>query len=468
MKRIKSYLAVLLALVLLVGCGAPANTAGSPTVTPSATSTGVASETPTNASKEPIEVIWWSNFSGTMAETLATMIQKYNYVQDKYVVKFEFQGGASDLMAKLQASSQKELPDMFSGAVEHTGFFAASEFTKPLQDFIDADKWDYSTTYPHLKSAYSDGEGNQIGYPIGNSFAGVYVNMDIFKAAGIDPYKEIKSLQDVYEISKKLVDGGYCEYGVAFHPNGYYVNAALAVEGVDSVDAGNGYNGKATASLYDTSPTKDALYSMLDAYQKIYAGGYGVPYGTDCNAEVVPMFATGKLAMFVGVISFHNRILKAGGDKVDIGMLTMPGCSDNSRSTGVPAGGTGSFICNNGKTESQQGAYDFIKWMAEPENAAYWSTSTGYLPVSSDAAETDTYKAFVEKVFPRAAYCLDAQKNGDSNTKTPYLPIANEVLKANLLAVEQVCNDPKYSIDQAIKDANATIAEALELYNLAN
>lgn len=414
------------------------------------------------------EVTWWSNFSGSMQQTLLKMIEKYNAEQKKFFVRFEFQGGASDLMAKLQATGQSALPDMFSGAVEHTGFFAASTFCKPLQDFIDQDKWDYSTTYPHLVTAYSDGEGRQMGYPVGNSFAGIYVNMDIFKKAGIDPYKELKSLQDVYRVAKIMVDKKYAKYGVAFHNNGYYVNAALAVEGVDSVNAGNGYKGRADTCLYDKGATYKAMYSMLDAYQKIYAGGYGIPYGTDCNGEVVPKFAKGELAMFVGVISFHNRILTSGGDKLDIGMVPMPGCSENSRSTGLPAGGTGSFIANNGKPASQAGAYDFIKWMAEPEQAAYWAVNTGYLPVSSKAAATETYQTFMNRVFPRAKYCLDAQMKGDKITKTPYLPIANELLKANLLAIERVANDPKYSIDKAIKEATASVNEALELYNLAN
>lgn len=414
------------------------------------------------------EVVWWSNFSGSLADTLAKMIEKYNSAQNKYFVKFEFQGSATDLMAKLQATGKAALPDMFSGAVEHTGFFAASSFCKPLQDFIDVDKWDYSTTYPHLVTAYSDGDSRQIGYPLGNSFAGVFVNMDIFKKAGLDPYKELKSLTDVYRVAKLLVDGKFVKYGVAFHNNGYYMNAALAVEGVDSVDAGNGYKGRATKSLYDVGATYKAMYSQLDAYQKIYAGGYGIPYGTDPNGEIVPKFAKGELGMFVGVISFYNRIYNAGGDKLDIGMVPMVGCSPNSRSTGLPAGGTGSFVANNGRPASQAGAYDFIKWLASADQAAFWAVSTGYLPVSSAAAATTVYQDFMKKTFPRAKYALDAQQKGDKLTKTPYLPIANEVLKANLLAIERVANDPKYSIDKAIKEATTSINEALELYNLAN
>jgi len=420
---------------------------------------------------EPVKVIWWTNFSGSMFDSIKVLVQQFNDEQDDYEVEVIFQGGASDLMAKLQASTQSELPSAYSGAVEHTGWQVVSEHNVPLQYFIDKDEegWpELETTFPHLITSYSDGEGNLVGYPFGNSFAGIFVNMDIFKAAGLDPYVELKSFEDIYRIAKILVDGGFAQNGAAFHNNGYYVNAALAVEGVESFNNNNGYDGVPTSALYDQSPTYDALAAMMKAYQDLYAGGYAVPYGTDCNAEVVPMFAEGKLAMFIGVISFHNRILLAGGDKLDLGMVPMPGCSENSRSTGLPAGGTGTYIGNNGNEEAQLGAYKFIKWLSEDQQAAYWATATGYLPVSSSAAATETYQTFLTEKFPRAQYCLDAQAAGDSITRSPFLPIANEVLAANLLMIERVTNDPNYDIDSAIKEANQTINEALELYNLAN
>ena len=99
---------------------------------------------------------------------------------------------------------------------------------------------------------------------------------------------------------------------------------------------------------------------------------------------------------------------------------------------------------------------------------AQWSIDTGYLPVTADGAATEAYQTYLKENFPRAQVCLDAQKNGDSATRTPYLPIANEVQSANKLAIEQVANDPNYSVDKAIEDATATVDEALELYNLAN
>jgi sn-glycerol 3-phosphate transport system substrate-binding protein len=172
--------------------------------------------------------------------------------------------------------------------------------------------------------------------------------------------------------------------------------------------------------------------------------------------------------MFHGVISFHNRILLAGGDKLDIGMVPMPSASKNGRRTGVPPGGTGNFISNNDNKLTQWGTYEFIKFCANADKQAFFATQTGYLPVGSNAAETALYQSFVKEKFPRVQVCLDAQKNGDKDTKTPFVPISNELLKANLIAIEQVANDPNYDIDKAIADAQATITEAIEIWSLSN
>jgi sn-glycerol 3-phosphate transport system substrate-binding protein len=476
-KSLKSVLSVLLCGGLLAACtsnpsspgdsGTAAKDSTAKTATPAAPK--LAKPTEADFAKGPIKVRYWSVFSGVLAEAVDGVIADFNASQKNYIIEREFQGNATEIMAKLQASSKNDLPGMFTGAVENVGYFVNSGYTKSIQDFIDADPGgiDLTKTYPHLVSSYSDGKSRMVGYPIGNSFAGIFYNAKILKDAGIDPAK-IKSYPDMYEAAKKIVNGGFAKYGVGFHKHGYYLNAALAVEGVPSFDKNNGYDGIPTKAVYDTAPTKDSLRSMLGVFQKLYSEKLAVPYGANENDEVVPLFSKGELGMFHGVISFYTRILATGGDKLDIGMIPMPSASEKGKNTGVPAGGTGNFITDNGNNLTQWGAYEFMKFAARADQQANFATKTGYLPVGSGGAETAKYQAFVKEKFPRVQVALDAQKNGDKTTKTPFVPIANELLKANLTAVEQVANDPKYNIDKAIADAQAAITDAIQLWSLAN
>ncbi|MEG1773228.1 MAG: hypothetical protein RR320_00085, partial [Oscillospiraceae bacterium] len=99
------------------------------------------------------------------------LIDQYHASQKVYHVTLEQQGTQAEMNAKMQSTSLADLPEMFNGAVENIGTYAASPYTVPLQKFVSADKdgWkELDATYKGLVSAYSDGSGNLVGYPIGN------------------------------------------------------------------------------------------------------------------------------------------------------------------------------------------------------------------------------------------------------------------------------------------------------------
>ena len=62
-----------------------------------------------------------------------------------------------------------------------------------IQDFIDEDTegWpELESTWEAIRVAYQDNEGNQVGYPVGYSYPGIYYNADMLEEAGIDRFLE--------------------------------------------------------------------------------------------------------------------------------------------------------------------------------------------------------------------------------------------------------------------------------------
>lgn len=417
----------------------------------------------------PIELQWWSNFSGSMGQTMEELCAKFNESQDKYHVTFTYMGSATELIAKLQAiSNPADLPDLFSNGNEQTAYFSEAEFVTPLYEVMEANGgWDYSDTFAHLKKAYSNKNGQLVGYPVGNSFSIVYYNKDMAAKAGVDVEKSLRSAQDLPRLAKVFVEGGYAKKAIGFHEYGGMVNIALAIQGADSFDAGNGYEGNVTKCLYTEGKTYEAIYNMLSAYRELYVNGWAYPLGTDGNAECIPAFAKGDLAMYRGTVSHLNRILTAGMDAANVGIVPMYGCDDNTRSTGYPCAGTGNYICNTGNKEKQAGALEFIKFCALPENTAFVAVSTGYIPVSIPGTQTETYQAFLRDVCPAMQSVIDAMTNGDDKSGFPYIELSNEILVPNTVMFEKVTTDLNYNIDQAIRECAATIQEAIDLYNLS-
>ena len=263
MKKIITLILALAMALSLVACGGQTAPAEPETPDPEQ-----------NASDGPVEVLWWTSFGESNVKLLQKVIDAYNESQDAYHVTIEYQGKQAELNAKLQSTSQADLPAIFSGPVENVAMYANSEYCTPLQGFIDADSqgWpELESTWEAIRTAYCDNDGNQVGYPIGYSYPGVYYNADMFKEAGIDP-AGVKSYSDLYEVSKKLVDGGYTKYGIGFHADGFYFNAALGREGLQAYDNNNGIGADAITKCRYTSDEKvdAAITNMLGVYQKIF------------------------------------------------------------------------------------------------------------------------------------------------------------------------------------------------------
>lgn len=170
----KKFLALLLALAMalsLVACGAKDEPAPSP------------------EPGEPIELVWWTYFGDTNIGYLQNILDRYNASQTKYHATIEYQGSQAEMNAKIGSTAQSELPALFSGAVENVAMYASSDYCTPLQSFIDSDAegWpELEQTWGSIRAAYQDNDGNQVGYPTGYSYGGIFYNADMFEQAGIN------------------------------------------------------------------------------------------------------------------------------------------------------------------------------------------------------------------------------------------------------------------------------------------
>lgn len=472
----KKFFALLLALTMtvsLVGCGSKEET---PSATSSASSAGSSAAADPRADWGPeptgtTEVMVWTFYGEANKGYLQSIADEFNASQDKYHVTIEAQGSQAEMNAKIQSTSQEDLPALFHGAVENVAMYEAADYCVPIQEFIDIDEEGWSeleNTWGAIRTAYQDDEGNQVGYPQGYSYGGLFYNMDMFTEAGIDA-AEIKCMDDLYAAAEKLVKGGYTTYGTSFHTDGFYFNAILGREGISYYNNDNGYSGQITECLYvDDATANNAIKTMLNVYQKLHANNYCVPFGADYNKEIIPMLADGSCASMMGVVSMTTKILKAVDGKFTVGIVPLPSATANGKRTGEAAGGTGNFIGNCSNKWAQQGAYEFIKFCSGAEQAGYFASVTGYLAPNSDAYNSEVYTTYLNETFPAISVVYDSLNNSDASAANPYIPISNEMKTANKLAIQTVSTDPTASIDDAIQTAYETLQEAIELYNLAN
>ncbi len=417
-----------------------------------------------------IELVWWTNFGKANVAYLQRTIDAFNASQSDYHLTIEYQGSAGELDAKVASTLKADLPDLVNHAAQRVAEWDGVDYIVPLQEWVDKDKegWkDLDSLYPALRAAYSDRNGKLIGFPNGYSYGAVYYNADMFKKAGIDPNRLV-SMEGIVDVAKELVDGGYCTYGIGFHPSGYYANVNCAREGVNIYDNRNGYDGTVTKCLFlDGGAAQEAVVKLITAYKKLYNGNYAVPYGANYTTEVLPKFGTGECAMYYGVVSTTTKVLSAVNGGFEIGVMPAPSVTANGARAGECNGGTGMFMCDTGDYWRMKGAYEFIKFQSQAQYMADFAASTGYLAPSDDAYNSEIIQEYLKQI-PAMSAVYDSLKASTGEANLPYCGVVTVTESVMKTAIQTVANDPNADVLEVIKVARDEVQDAIDMYNLAN
>ena len=165
----KKLLSTILALVLVCSC---------------LTACGGGAGESTNSSGK-IELSLWSTYTEASNLKLTELVQKFNAESDKYEVRMEIGQNASGNRQKLAASTQEYFPSLFMGTNNAIVEYAQSEYTMPIQQYIDKDSEDWTANIlGAVRTGFSDDKGTLIGVPVGTSVKGYMVNVDYLTAAG--------------------------------------------------------------------------------------------------------------------------------------------------------------------------------------------------------------------------------------------------------------------------------------------
>lgn len=413
------------------------------------------------------KLTFWCTYGTYGFSHLDELVKRFNESQDKYSVTMINNGSASDVRTKLMTTKQEYYPSVFCGTPTTISSYATVDYVKPISSFIenDEDKWT-DGMYEVVKAAYSDLEGNMIGAPLGVSSAGFMVNVDILEAAGYK-LEDVTNYEKMAEIMRAATKKGLCKYGITY-ASGVDLLDMLTMQGVNFVDADNGYSGTPTKSLLLEGETGAAIKKAMELYAGLYKDGIAYPFGAGGGGTGQSSFLAGDLLFWTCTNSYAHTLVDANPE-FEWAFVPSVGVDANAKYMGSALSeGTGLFICDTGDEAEMQGSYEFIKFLAQPENQIYWSTNLGYVPYTEEAANSSDYVEWMEANFPSAKTVSQMLQNKPEGLGLPYVGIGNELLTANYNLFSSVAADPSGNIDDYIKEAAARIDEAIEIMALRN
>lgn len=321
----------------------------------------------------------------------------------------------------------------------------------PFDDFVkteDDKKW-LAGFYPGFMENSQTG-GKTWGIPFQRSTIVLYWNKDLFKEAGLDPEKPPQNWAEHLEFAQKLTKrdaaGNVTQWGTQIPSSGfpYWLFQALTTE-ADAIlmnSAGN-------TTYYDKPGVVEALQYWIDLAQKhkVHPPGI-VEWGTTPRD-----FFEKKVAMMWTTTGNLTNVRTNA--KFPFGVAMLP----SHKRRGSPTGGGNFYISKKATPAQQQAAFQFIKWITQPERAAQWSIDTGYVAVSKAAYETEAMKKYVVE-FPPAAVARDQLEFAVAELSTHENQRVTKALNDGL----QAALTGTKTAQKAMEDAQAEAERILKAY----
>lgn len=415
-----------------------------------------------NAKDKPVEITYWHSAQRANEETLQRLTERFNSSQSDVRVTLVNQTTYVDTLNKFRAGlSSGDLPDLVM--IEDTGLqqMIDTQAALPAQACVKADKYDLSDHLERVVDYYSV-KGTLWPMPFNVSNPVLFYNKRAFQAAGLDPNQPPKNLDEVKSAAQKLKDSGAVSqagFGLKLDP--WYLEQWSALGGKAYVNNGNGRKSRASAATFDNKTGREIFTFMADMVKQGLARTN--PADGPQQFDNLLGIGNGNFGMTIDSSATLGTIVQvlAGGEyqNVELGVAPMPGPKGKG---GVLVGGAANYISRKSSPAKQAAAWQFAKFLNEPESMAEWSVGTGYIPIRKTAADMPNVQQRWAEV-PGFKVAYDQLVGGVANTATagPVIGDYQGVRDVVLDAEQQMFGgmSPSAALKQAKQDANAKIEE---------
>jgi len=418
-----------------------------------------------------VNVSFWHGMNGTNGEALTALTDKFNAAHDgKIKVTAVYQGTYDDTIAKLKASLQsKDSPNLAQIYDIGTKFMVDSKATTPVQNFIKNDKtFDANDLQKPITNYYSPTGTSLASMPFNSSMPLLYINKEAFTKAGLDPNKPPATLDEIRAAAEKLTikdaGGKVVQYGFGAALYGWFLEQFTAETGNEYCNQSNGHAGNADQVLINKTP----VANVVDWWAKMVKDGYAVNTGRN-TTDAQNSFKAGRAAITLESTGQLKSFQAASQGKFTVGTGFFPTeTASDDRSKGGPIiGGASLWIMNGHPTYQQQAAWEYVKFLLEPEQMAFWHTHTGYFPTSKKALELPDDVAWRQQ-YPGFQTAIDQLAKTPSTTATKgcSMGVMPQVRAASEVGLEKAVLG-KGAPQAAMDEAATSLQPVISAYNAA-
>jgi sn-glycerol 3-phosphate transport system substrate-binding protein len=323
-----------------------------------------------------VRVVFWSSYGGANGKLVDQLVAKFNESQQDVYVEAQFQGSYDDVAQKVAASLiAKQAPDIAVLSDVTWERFFLNEALEPLNGYF-TDGFGPAVFQQKLFGEYVV-KGQSWAVPFARSTPILYFNRDAFAKAGLPDraprtWSELRSWgpslarvqsggRPLRSLALAKVDGDWQFQGNVWQFGGAYSHGLDVVIDQDGAVAAGEWQRR---MVHDDGFAYMASSAMTD-------------------------FANGLVAMVQDSTGGLKSAMSKAKFKVGAGFVP------SEVAAGIATGGGGIGMLRNASAERKRAAAIFLAFLARPENSAWWTTQTGYLPVVDKAREDPALKKLI-------------------------------------------------------------------------
>jgi sn-glycerol 3-phosphate transport system substrate-binding protein len=354
---------------------------------------GVISVAASQASAAPVKFEFWYGMSGDLGERVQDACRKFNGSQKDYEVQCvsqnTYDATLQNTIAAYRAKKQPAIAQIYDAGTLDLMLSKAFVPAKKLMA-ENGYKIDWNNYFSGIANYYATAKGELESFPFNSSTAMLYYNVSAFEKAGIDFKPD--TWEHVEEAARKLKAAGFdCPLAFNFDPWSM-LEQYSAIENQPIATEDNGYKGLDAKLVFN----KTTFVDHVKFFKKMQDEKLFVVKTKQLGMDVVPAFTSQTCQMMQSSIADHGTVGKTlpAGVKWEVAMLPIDKGTERHNSL---VGGASLWVLAGRPQEEYKGAAAFLNFLGTPEMSEWWSTVTGYIPVTKTGFDAMKANGFYDK-----------------------------------------------------------------------
>ncbi|WP_281889229.1 ABC transporter substrate-binding protein [Paenibacillus sp. YYML68] len=395
-----------------------------------------------------VEIEFWHAMAGEQQKALQKITDDFTAKHSNIKVKLVAQGNYTDLQQKLTAAAKAKTSPTLSQTYEDWNTeFIANDIVADLTPYVNDPKYGWKKEeLEDIAKVFRDNnmwDERYYSMPFNKSTNVLFYNKTLLDKAGV---KVPTTWDELKEAAAKLTqpkpDGQGRIIGMGFENSiGMDLHAYV-------LQAGGHYILEHELKLQLTKPEANEALTFLHSFIK---DGTGRTAGED--KFMSEPFGRGDVAMYVGSSAGMTFVDKGVAGKFEWGVAPLV----KGKAAAAVIQGTNVSVFDIATEEQKLAAWEYIKFLINTDNTAYWAMKTGYLPVRKSAEESPAYKEYLA-LNPKQGVAATQLKDGFFYTR---LLGSSAVKNIVMKEVENVFLGKKF-VHQALEDAEKAGNEELQ------